>query len=151
MWVSFWKGWAYSMKKILLVVLCVALAVSFVGCGGSAEPEETVAQEDYTSDIIGTWKYTNGFLSTASVDVDMWKQHRIEFMENGEAYYYFLDPAVMDVNDIDKGEAFEYTVSDDGIVQWDRGSGPQEYKIESEKLYALDDDGIKLAAFMEKI
>ncbi len=45
MWVSFWKGWLCSMKKILLVVLCVVLAVSAAACGGNAEPEDAKAPE----------------------------------------------------------------------------------------------------------
>lgn len=142
------------MKKILLVVLCAVLEVGLVACGEKNEPEPTFYEAiatDYESDIIGTWKYTNGFLSTANVDIDMWKQHRIEFAENNEAYYYFLDPSVMNVDDIDKGEAFEYSISEDGVVQWDRGSGLQEYKLDDGKLYALDDDGVALSSFMEKI
>ena len=51
MWVSFWKGWLCSMKKILLVVLCVVLAVSFVGCG--EESLEKYIEDSNIKNIAG--------------------------------------------------------------------------------------------------
>ena len=107
------------MKKILAIALCLVLAWSIVGCGGSKSGNSAGKTE--TVSVVGEWGTADELMkwmedNVPGVDTEAMKNYLITFKDDGTYIYDYGDADI-------EPEGGTYTISGNKITMVGTGAG----------------------------